>query len=169
MLDQHAKRLHLKFQPKFITSDFEKALIKSVAEEVKYILMLTLPFHLNILFPNARHIGCYFYYTQSIYKNIQRLGLSDIYRDEEDARLFARKLMALPLLPLAEVDVAFENIADECIDSMKPLLDYFQNFWMTKVPINLWNVSDLDTRTNNHVEGEIIIKFLRLIFSSIFD
>jgi len=95
--------------------------------------------------------------------------LSDIYRDKEDARLFARKLMALPLLPVAEVDVAFENIADECIDSMKPLLDYFQNFWMTKVPINLWNVSDLDTRTNNHVEGEIIIKFLRLIFSSIFD
>jgi hypothetical protein len=35
VLDDHAKRLNLKFEPKRVTSDFEKALIKTVAEEVK--------------------------------------------------------------------------------------------------------------------------------------
>jgi hypothetical protein len=67
--------------------------------------------------------------------------------------------MAMALLPLAEVDVAFEKISEECTQSMEPLLKYFQNYWMQKVPVSLWNVADLDTRTNNNVEGDNTFTF----------
>ena len=34
------------------------------------------------------------------------------------------------------------------------LLEYFNNHWIKKVKFSLWNASDLNIRTNNHVEGE---------------
>jgi hypothetical protein len=120
-------------------------------------------FSLDLQFPNTRHIGCYFHFTQTIHRQIQILGLATIYRDEEHARSSVRKLMALPLVPLNEMECAFEEMFDKAPDSIKPLVDYFNGYWMRKVKLNLWNVSDLNVRTNNLVEGE----FFPLFFISL--
>ncbi|CAF3786921.1 unnamed protein product [Rotaria socialis] len=92
-LKLHATRLQTTFNPNTITSDFEKALIKAIADE----------------FPQARHAGCYFHFTQAVYRNIQKHGLTTAYRDCEIARTFCRKLMTLPLLQLCDVKLAFED------------------------------------------------------------
>ncbi len=61
--------------------------------------------------------------------------------------------MSLPLIPLNQIEDGFEKVANEAPDSMEPLIDYFSRYWITKVKWNLWNVSDVDVRTNNIVEG----------------
>jgi len=82
--------------------------------------------------------------------------LTTVYRDDEDARSSARKLMALPLIPLNQIERGFEEISNNAPHSIRPLVDYFNRFWMTKVKWVLWNVSDVDVRTNNIVEGEFL-------------
>ncbi|CAF3228537.1 unnamed protein product [Rotaria sp. Silwood2] len=137
VLHQHARRLDLQFRPANITTDFEPALIKTVADE----------------FPDARHIGCYFHYTNAIHRQTQQLRLVIVYRNDEDARSSARKLMALPLMPLNQIERGFEVISNNAPHSIRPLIDYFNRYWMMKVKWALWNISDVDVRTNNIVEG----------------
>ncbi|CAF4958792.1 unnamed protein product [Rotaria sp. Silwood1] len=120
-----------------ITSDFEPALIKTVANE----------------FPNTRHIGCNFHFVNAIYRQIQHLGLVTDYRNDECVRSSARKLMALALVPIDKLELAFQKVARESPRSLKPLIDYFNRYWMTKVKWTLWNVSNVELRTNNIVEG----------------
>jgi hypothetical protein len=66
----------------------------------------------------------------------------------------AHKLMALALLPVNQIELAFEEIVNDAPASTEDLLEYFRNHWMKKVKLSLWNVSNLNVRTNNHVEGE---------------
>ena len=102
----------------------------------------------------ARHIGCYFHYTQSIHRKIQSLGLSSVYVDDDEARSMCQQLMALALLPLGKVGPAFSALVGDHPESLDELFDYFETFWMDTVSPNLWNVSDLRVRTNNNAEGK---------------
>ncbi len=63
--------------------------------------------------------------------------------------------MALPLIPLDHVQYVFDKIENEAPDSMTPLIDYFDRYWITKMKWSLWNVSGVEHRTNNMVEGEL--------------
>ncbi|CAF4808973.1 unnamed protein product, partial [Rotaria sp. Silwood1] len=137
ILANNARRLDLQFRPQKITSDFEPALIKTVANE----------------FPNTRHIGCNFHFVNAIYRQIQHLGLVTAYRNDECVRSSSRKLMALALVPIDKLELAFQKVAHEAPRSLKPLTDYFNRYWMTKVKWTLWNVSDVELKTNNIVEG----------------
>ncbi|CAF1674122.1 unnamed protein product [Adineta ricciae] len=137
LLKNEAKELGLTFAPDVITSDFEPGLIKAIKRQ----------------FPTSRHKGCYFHHSQSVYRKIQSLGLSSQYNDDEEVRSHARKLMALPLLPLEKVDSAFEFLLDDHPPCLDPLFDYFESFWMESVPVELWNVSNIKIKTNNIAEG----------------
>jgi hypothetical protein len=103
--------------------------------------------------PNSRHIGCNFHFVNAINRQIQQLQLTTNYRDDESVRSAARKLMALAHVPLEKLELAFKLVASEAPPSMKPLIEYFNSYWMTKVKWTLWNVSDVEVKTNNIVEG----------------
>ncbi|CAF4388334.1 unnamed protein product, partial [Rotaria sp. Silwood2] len=92
-----ANRLNMFFEPERITSDFEKSLIKAVSNK----------------FSSTYHSGCYFHFSQCIYRKIQSLGLSTLYRDDEDVRSTCRQLMALPFLPMEEIEFAFEELMEQ--------------------------------------------------------
>ncbi|CAF1374676.1 unnamed protein product [Rotaria magnacalcarata] len=68
-------------------SDFEETLAEVIKSE----------------FSNSLYVGCYFHYTQAIYRNIQRLGLSSKYATDEETRNTCRKIMALALMPVSLV------------------------------------------------------------------
>lgn len=104
----------------------------------------------------SRHIGCYFHYTQSIHRKIQTLGLSTIYRANEEARFICQQLMVLALLPVNKVEPAFQSLADNHPESLDELFEYFESFWMETTSIDLWNVFDLKIRTNNNAEGKTL-------------
>ncbi|CAF0781770.1 unnamed protein product [Adineta steineri] len=54
-------------------------------------------------FPNARHIGCYFHYANSVYRQIQQLHLTTAYRDDQNVRNF----IALPLTSVNLIERSF--------------------------------------------------------------
>ncbi|CAF3867561.1 unnamed protein product [Rotaria sordida] len=138
LLDNEAKELGLSFGPDTITSDFEPGLIKAIKRQ----------------FHNSRHLGCYFHHTQSVYKKIQSLGLSSQYKNDEEVRSHARKLMAVPLLPLEKMNLAFEYLVDNHPACLDPLFNYYESFWMESLPLKLWNVSNIKIKTNNIAEGK---------------
>jgi hypothetical protein len=73
--------------------------------------------------------------------------------------------MALPLLPVRDVERAYQKLKEQTSVELEPLFEYFENWWMKQVPIHLWNVSDLNSRTNNNVECNfywILSRFLTL-------
>ena len=63
--------------------------------------------------------------------------------------------MTLPLLPLNQVELALYDIIVDAPYCIQQLLIYFKTYWMTKVKLSLWNVAELDIRTNNNVEGKL--------------
>ncbi|CAF1311366.1 unnamed protein product [Adineta ricciae] len=84
-------------------------------------------------FPNARHVGCYFHFTNSIIKRIQCLNLTTMYRDDEHARNTVRHLMMLPLIPVNHIRYIFDKITETAPHVMKPLIDYFEGDWIRKL------------------------------------
>ncbi|CAM4848662.1 unnamed protein product [Rotaria magnacalcarata] len=136
-LEEEPERLQMDFVPNQITTDFEKALVKPLREQ----------------FSGSRHTGCFFHFCQAIYREIRELGLTNTYKDDANARNFCRRLMALPVLPLHEVEFAFEEPTEQRPDVLAPLFVYFDNYWMKQISLTLWNVSDLKTRTNNNCKG----------------
>ena len=79
------------FSPKLAVSDFEKAPRNAF----------------TYLFPEMKMIGCWFHFTQAIWKKTQILGLGKLYKTKEIYADWLRKLMALPLLPQSEITSTF--------------------------------------------------------------
>jgi hypothetical protein len=102
----------------------------------------------------AKHHGCFFHYCQSLYKQVQALGLSTAYLDDEDTRLACRSAMALALLPIEHVEEAAELLQNDSPTEMVEFFKYIKYQWLKRVPPKYWNVGTLDFRTNNFSEGE---------------
>ena len=56
-----------------------------------------------------------------------------VYRDDERARSTARQLMILPLIPLNHIQSIFDRIVNTSPDVMKPLVHYFEGYWIRKM------------------------------------
>ncbi|CAF3261290.1 unnamed protein product, partial [Rotaria socialis] len=144
-LRNKAAQLNMIFHPNTIMSDFEETLADVIKSD----------------FSNSLHVGCYFHYTQAIYRKSQRPGLSSEYAADEEIRNACRKIMALALMPVSLVLQAFDDLSELVLESstikfnlLKPLFRYFENQWLKNVYIQRWNVYGLKLRTNNNCEGE---------------
>jgi hypothetical protein len=123
------------------------------------------------------HVQCCFYHlTQSTWRKIQNLGLTNLYQTDDDFRLFCGKLDALALLPVADVPDAMEHLKQIMPDAAQPLVQYFDQTYVNGeyrqvqrgdhirirriapiFPPECWNVHqatiDNEPRTNNNSEG----------------
>ena len=152
---QHVKRevrriTGHRFRPQKVICDFEQALIIAVETELRGV-------HVS---------GCYFHFTQSLWRHIQELGLTRPYRHRRSVQKFLRKLLALGYLPLALVRQNFNILVEDyrtarLIRRYPALQDFIlyvrRNYMDGNFPPRMWNVfdRDTDTRTNNHVEGNV--------------
>jgi hypothetical protein len=134
-LKDAAAALHIHLNPTVITCDFESGLLPSIRDE----------------FPLTRIQGCYFHFSQAIYRNMASLGFQRDYALNPDIRTVVRQLMALAFLPPALVMEAFEQQRENAPIVLLPLFEYFNNEWIPNIP--LWNVYGVERRTNNDVEG----------------
>ena len=102
------------FSPKLAVSDFEKA-----------------PRNVFLhFFPEIKMVGCWFHFTQAIWKKTQILGLGRLYKKEEVYANWLRKLMAMPLLPQSEILNSFsvlEAQVFELRESDMGLVNKFKN------------------------------------------
>ena len=93
--------------------------MQSVINSVKTVLGS----HVNI------H-GCFYHLTQSTRQKIQKLGLSTVYRDDDDVKHWCGMLDALAFLPLADVAEGMSYTRanmpmGDGLESLADLVDYF--------------------------------------------
>ena len=144
-------------KPQIIISDFEQAFI-SAAEKV---------------FPRAEFHGCYFHFTQCIYRHVQSSGLQSRYGTDEDFAISIKMLAALAFIPEEIMTTAYDQLKHtEYYQAnkkgvLKPIIAYFEDTWIGKkkrnqrtrpiFDISLWNcfsaIMNDGPRTNNQVEG----------------
>ena len=138
ILKNEAVNLSLQLQPTTILSDFEAGFVSAVRSA----------------FPMSRHRGCHLHFCQSIYRQVQALGLVRNYEANPEIRLQVRQLMALTFLPVAIVRMTFHLLQSQANPVLLGLFEYFERQWMTSTVPALWKVHGNDVwRTNNHCEG----------------
>ncbi|CAF4868496.1 unnamed protein product, partial [Rotaria socialis] len=127
------------FNPETILSDFEAATIK-----IDQFIV-------------SKHS------SQSIWRQIQSLGLQKKYQEDESFHLNIKKIIALAFVPVLDVIKAFNLIADDFEDEADDFLGYFEKTWIgqpkkrgtgqkkTLFPIDR-AVANLP-RSNNSIEG----------------
>ena len=69
--------------------------------------------------------GCFYHLTQSTWRKIQNLGLSELYKTDDTFRLFCGQLDALALLPLASVYAGMAYLRGIMPAAAEELVDYF--------------------------------------------
>ncbi|XP_041474641.1 uncharacterized protein LOC121423350 [Lytechinus variegatus] len=141
-LKQKAAELQLVLNPLRVMSDFEVGLLRAIMAE----------------FPQAEHKGCYFHFCQALHRKIKAIGLQALYNDpqDQDTRIFVRKMMATAFLPPGEVVGAVQELRRQApaVPRIDEFNDYFQDTWIAgHFPVSMWNVHGVDRRTNNDIEG----------------
>jgi hypothetical protein len=134
--------------PRILLTDFEISLMSAIEAE----------------FPQATVKGCFFHFTQSIWRRVLELGLARPYKHDRKLSNFVRKLMAMAYIPTALVRQNFQLIHGcrsirrlvQRYPAVRDLIRYFNRNYITgQFPPPVWNVMHRDStsRTNNHVEG----------------
>ncbi|CAF3119123.1 unnamed protein product [Rotaria sp. Silwood2] len=151
------------FVPERITCDYELAAINAFRS----------------VFPQVHISGCFFHFSQSLWRKIQELGLTQYVKyanltasnnasAEEKMKSTKWFLCAigLALIPPHLVEKTWAEVMDEYTPSHRSAIkfnDYMVSTYVDlsscRFPVNLWNVNDAVInnipRTNNHVEGFI--------------
>ena len=123
--------------------------------------------------------GCFYHLTQSTWRKIQQLGLTEQYKSHEDFKLFCGMLDGLAFLPINDVAEDMTFLKGQIPEGAEPLVEYFDHTYVTgslqrvqrpgqgemirirrrppTFPPELWNVHDLtmrdQDRTNNFCEA----------------
>jgi len=143
--------LHPNLQPNTVLVDFEVA-IKNALEAV---------------FPGVVVKGCFFHFTQNIWRRIQRNGLQDRYQQDVGFVTDVRMIAALPFVPGNDIDRVFNLLSNNVDPALDVILDYVEENYIGAIrrgryrrpryPYTMWGVHDRVVndlpRTNNAVEG----------------
>ncbi|KAG0436563.1 hypothetical protein DMUE_4159, partial [Dictyocoela muelleri] len=88
---------NIKKNPKYILIDFEMAAYQAISKT----------------FPDSKVGGCFFHFSQNIWRKIQKLQLTSIYKNENNFRKLVKMMCALSFVPI-------KNLKDE--------IEKFQNY-----------------------------------------
>lgn len=89
-------------------------------------------------FPLAEQHGCLFHFSQSVWRNIQSVGLQTVYNEDAEFAYNLRLLIALAFLPSdcivdaykEVVSTEFFNAQNEHTEAIETLLTYFQKTYV---------------------------------------
>ncbi|CAM4847238.1 unnamed protein product, partial [Rotaria magnacalcarata] len=142
-LKKMAIHMGYELKPSTIVCDFERAFINPVVKEL----------------PNTAVTGCWFHFAQSCYRNIQKLGLMNLYDNDTDSRDLLRSFMGLALLPIDRIQEAFQILklhaaASPHSKELKCFVSYFKSEWLNTFQPSTWSVGESTWRTNNYAEAQ---------------
>ena len=153
-----AEELGISLNPEFILIDFEIAAINAI----------------KAIFPNTKLKGCFFHLCQSIYRKIQKNGLTRRYGTDETFSSAIRHIPCLAFLETSEIPDAFNEIISllpvECNNIIRWFDKYYANGMIQErrrndeivirrplFPPEMWSVCDINIfplpRTQNSVES----------------
>lgn len=151
----HVKALVLRktgriLDPARIVTDFEASLRSAVHSE----------------FPQTILSGCFFHYCSSLWRKVQKFGLSTAYRRDASLKKSIRMIMAIAFIPAALVRFNFNLFSNshrttqlvQRFPAFQQWIDYVSSTYVSRTalfPPPMWNVfaRSGDTRTNNFLEG----------------
>ncbi|CAF3411286.1 unnamed protein product [Rotaria sp. Silwood1] len=111
---------------------------------------------------------CFFHFKQNLWRQIQTLGLQQLFVENNDVRHLLKKFGCLALIPEQFVIAEFEKLQTDSPDSINDFIDYYEDNYIgrpirnnrrrtPRFSISMWNIyARLDQqlpRTNNSSEG----------------
>ncbi len=87
------------------------------------------------LFPNATIKGCFFHFSNAIFRRIQQVGLKTDYQENHDLQLRLKMIAAIAFVPLHDVSRAFDQLQMHVINWAQQ-----QNFQHPAAIANIQNV-----------------------------
>ena len=81
--------------------------------------------------PQVQIQYCFYHLTQSTWRQIQSLGHTNMYKEDNELRLFCGQLDALAFLPLWEVHKGIQYINQTMPEAAEPLVDYFDRTYVS--------------------------------------
>ena len=72
------------------------------------------------------NLGCFFYFVQCIWREIQSLDLQNKYINDEKFKINVKKLMGLAYAPVSDIIKAYSSIATDFNVEDNDLLNYFE-------------------------------------------
>ena len=122
-------------------ADFEIAAIQAIHAE----------------FPNAEGKGCFYHYSQAIWRKTHNLRLAVLYKEYPQVQQWIRRTAGLALLPADQVQNAWLEVmgATPVVPRAEDFNDYLVVNWVdARFPLQMWNHHNtMDPRTNNNLEG----------------
>ncbi|KAL8617637.1 hypothetical protein ACOMHN_038029 [Nucella lapillus] len=128
---------NLPLSPQIIQTDFEIAAIQAY----------------QISFPQSRIRGCFFHFTQSLWRKVQNLGLAVPYRELQEVKSFVRRMAALPLVPLEELDNAWMIIHGEAPGDVQGIGERVEELCDYMIWSHFDTLGEDTVKTNNHLES----------------
>ena len=123
------------------TADFEITLINAIKGQ----------------FPAVAFKGCFFRFSQAVWRKVQSLGLQEEYKTNPDLVKTVSKMLSLSLCPVCYIWIAWSAIVVDApqVANIDDLCEHFENTWLNgNFPLPSWNHYSTDgARTNNHVES----------------
>ena len=158
----HCHEIELYPDPTTIIVDFEQVVIQAIS---------------NVFGPETHTQGRFYHLTQSAWRKIQDLDLTNHYKESEDCG----QINSLAFIPVEDVPAGMQLLKDRCTEEAAPLLEYFDQTYVSgtyvqrrhsqqpgipavnlqcipaRFPPELWNIHKATMndcpRTNNLCEG----------------
>jgi hypothetical protein len=111
------------------------------------------------VFPDVKLLGCAFHWTQSLFRNLKKIGLVPHYHSNSRVKVLCKRAMSLHLLPSTKIRKVFLKLKKKAANLKIGLLDKFFNYidnnWMQPGiwSPEAWSVFFQIIRTNNDAEG----------------
>ena len=119
--------------PELIVTDYESGIIPAIKK----------------IFFVPQHNGCWFHFSQRIYRKFQDQGLALAYQQNPSVQNVARRLFSLPFIPPNKIPQAFNSYENTIRNiyndypNLEQIINYVKNFWIHgHLPLEFWNVFD---------------------------
>jgi len=74
---------------------------------------------------------CFYHLTQATWRQIQSLGLTNTYKDDNEFRLYCGQLDALAFLPIDQVPAGMNHLKETMPEPAEPLVEYFDRTYVS--------------------------------------
>ena len=137
---QKIRELVPQLEPDCVMSDWEQAARNAVKRD----------------YPGIRLNGCWFHYTQAIWRKIQKCGLASTYRGNSECASFVKKIMAIPFLPAklilpTNTLLQIPTLQQSQMTKLEVFLNYFILQWLTNIGPEELSFFNLNNVTNNAI------------------
>jgi hypothetical protein len=110
--------------PHSISIDFEIAAISAIKDA----------------FPQVNIHGCYYHLTKNFRKKMGDLGMITNYNNNANYSVMVKMIISLAFVPIEDLDLATDLLADELPDEIIPLLEWFEEYYIGKKIEEMWVV-----------------------------